>query len=81
MLSDLGGVLGLYLGMCIISAVEMLEMMCLLAYITGRRLYGAVSTQQYEEVVRLHSMRAILPVYKNRFNSVSTQIQTELFTV
>jgi uncharacterized membrane protein len=52
LISDLGGVLGLYLGMCIMSAVEMLEMVCLLAYIAWRRMYGAVSTEQYQEVVR-----------------------------
>ncbi len=58
LVSDLGGVLGLYLGMCIMSAVEMLEMLCLLAYIAWRRVYGAVHSEQYQEVVRwrLHSM-------------------------
>jgi hypothetical protein len=53
MLSDLGGVLGLYLGMCLMSAMEMLEMVCLLLYIAWRRMYGAVSTEQYEELVRI----------------------------
>jgi uncharacterized membrane protein len=74
MLSDLGGVLGLYLGMCIISAVEMFEMLCLLVYITCRRMYGAVSSQQYEEVVRwrLHSMRKTSFLFKNSFDFAST---------
>ncbi len=61
--SDLGGVFGLYLGMCIMSAVEMFEMICLLAFIAWRRVFGVVSDEQYQEVVRLDILASLASIY------------------
>ena len=51
LLGDLGGVIGLYVGMTIVTFFEMVEMLCLLLYITVRRGFGHVSGEEEEEMV------------------------------
>jgi hypothetical protein len=51
--SDLGGVLGLWLGLAVASLVEMIEMLCLLGYISVKKIFGFVTDVEIEEMVRL----------------------------
>ena len=48
LLGNLGGVIGLYLGMTVVSAVELAEMLVLLIYVTIKRAFGWVDWQSEE---------------------------------
>jgi hypothetical protein len=49
--SDLGGGLGLWLGLAIASLVEIIEMICLLGYICVKRISGFVTDAEIKEMV------------------------------
>ncbi len=50
-MGQLGGTIGLYLGMCIISLVEFVELCCILVYIIIRRCIHRVSKDEAKEMV------------------------------
>ena len=51
MLGELGGVIGLYIGMTIATLFELLELLCLLVYIFVRRITGYVTEGEMSEAL------------------------------
>ena len=53
LMNDLGGVIGLYLGLAVVSIFEICELLCLLLFIGAKRMLGVVSKYEMEEMVKL----------------------------
>ena len=51
LLGDLGGVVGLYVGMTVVTFFELAELFCLLLYIVFRRCTSYVTKREIEEIV------------------------------
>ncbi len=52
LLGSLGGVIGLYLGVCLVSIAELVEFFCLLIYIVLQQCFRTVSSEESHEMVR-----------------------------
>ena len=69
LLSDLGGVIGLYLGMTVVALIELGEMLLLLLYIVARRTFNFVT---HEEIVRLVCYFCSSPTIQIRRRSINS---------
>lgn len=59
LMNDLGGVIGLYLGLAVVSIFEICELLCILGYIAVKRMLGVVNEYEVEEMVNLRQSHFI----------------------